>query len=81
MESIKPTKSGFAAIAVPHKKQTEYLIDGVPNVRTRVGATGKLGFSLSTFGCRSRRRRIATQKFSGFPDWDASAIVDALDLW
>lgn len=48
MESIKPTKSGFAAIAVPHKKQTEYLIDGVPNVRIRVGATGKLGFSLST---------------------------------
>ena len=48
MESIKPTKSGFAAIAVPHRKQTEYLIDGVPNVRIRVGATGKLGFSLST---------------------------------
>ena len=48
MESIKPTKAGFAAIAVPHKKQTEYLIDGVPNVRVRVGATGKLGFSLST---------------------------------
>lgn len=48
MDSIKPTKSGFAAIAVPHKKQTEYLIDGVPNVRIRVGATGKLGFSLST---------------------------------
>lgn len=48
MESIKPTKSGFAAIAVPHKKQTEYLIDGVPNVRIRVGATGRLGFSLST---------------------------------
>ena len=48
MESIKPTKQGFASIAVPHPKQTEYLIEGVPNVRVRVGATGKLGFSLKT---------------------------------
>ena len=48
MESIKPTKSGFASIAVPHPKQTEYLIEGVPMVRVRVGATGKLGFSMMT---------------------------------
>jgi integrase len=48
MESIKPTKSSFAAIAVPHKKQTEYLVEGMPTIRIRVGATGKLGFSLRT---------------------------------
>ena len=48
MDSVKPTKQGFASIAVPHVKQTEYLIDGVPMVRVRVGATGKLGFSMMT---------------------------------
>ena len=46
METVKPTKSGFASIAVPHVKQTEYLIEGIPNVRIRVGAKGALGFSL-----------------------------------
>lgn len=48
MDSIKPTKQGFASIAVPHTKQTEYLVEGMPTVRVRVGATGKLGFSLRT---------------------------------
>ena len=33
---------------MPHPKQTEYPIDGVPMVRVRVGATGKLGFSMMT---------------------------------
>lgn len=46
MDTVKPTKAGLAKISVPHAKQTEYLIDGVPNVRIRVGATGGLGFSL-----------------------------------
>ena len=46
MNTVKPTKTGLAKISVPHEKQTEYLIDGVPNVRIRVGATGNLGFSL-----------------------------------
>jgi hypothetical protein len=48
MHTIKPTKSGFAGIAVPHPKQTEYLIDGIPRVRVRVGARGVLAFSLVT---------------------------------
>ncbi|MDG2460954.1 MAG: hypothetical protein P8M73_08740 [Luminiphilus sp.] len=65
MESIKPTKSGFSAIAVPHKKQTEYLIEGVPNVRVRVGATGKLGFSLSTrVGGKSKRITMDVRELS-----------------
>ena len=65
MDSIKPTKSGFANIAVPHKKQTEYLIEGVPNVRVRVGATGKLGFSLLTrLGGKSKRITMDVRELS-----------------
>jgi integrase len=65
MDSIKPTKSGFANIAVPHKKQTEYLIEGVPNIRVRVGATGKLGFSLSTrVGGKSKRITMDVKELS-----------------
>lgn len=48
MKTIKPTKSGFSAIAKPHAKQAEYLIDGIPRVRIRVGAKGLLAFSLMT---------------------------------
>jgi len=76
MESIKPTKSGFAAIAVPHKKQTEYLIDGVPNVRIRVGATGRLGFSLSTrVAGKSKRITMDVKELS--KSGVMSAMLDA----
>ena len=65
MDSIKPTKSGFASIAVPHPKQTEYLIDGVPMVRVRVGATGKLGFSMMTrVAGKVKRIKLDVQELS-----------------
>ena len=73
MNTVKPTKTGLAKISIPHEKQTEYLIDGVPNVRIRVGATGNLGFSLLN-RVDGKMRRISMEVH----DHSKNGILDAM---
>ena len=73
MRTVKPTKAGLAKISIPHDKQTEYLIYGVPNVRIRVGATGKLGFSLLN-RVDGKMRRISMEVH----DHSRNGILDAM---
>lgn len=73
MDTVKPTKAGLVKISIPHDKQTEYLIDGVPNVRIRVGATGNLGFSLLN-RVDGKMRRISMEVH----DHSKNGILDAM---
>lgn len=73
METVKPTKAGLAKISTPHAKQTEYLIEGVPNVRIRVGATGNLGFSLLN-RVDGKMRRITMEVH----EYSKNGILDAM---
>ena len=76
MDTIKPTKQGFASIAVPHEKQTEYLLDGLPKVRIRVGARGTLGFSLrSRINGKEKRLTLDVKQLS--KSGVMSAILEA----
>ena len=60
MKNVKP--SDLHLIEKPTRPQVEYRVDGVPNMRVRVGAKGELGFSVMYYSRKTKKRsRVSVQ--------------------
>ena len=81
MDIVKPTTGGLKAIQRPHKQTTEYAVDGIENVRIRVGKKGQLSYSVMHWDAESGKRARLRLDLDGIVTKNAirKAVTHAVD--